>query len=102
MGKDTKICISPKDSLIGALITGLKQRLPKVDVGPNFIRVRIRNPGDFQEGSFRVINIDQNRGIRATIGRLKGKTTTTTQGFIFDKKKGWTAASALAWVKERT
>lgn len=72
----------------------------RVDVTPNFIRVRVRRPGDFTPGSFRFITLDKSRGIRAVIGRLKGKTTTARQSIVFDRKKGWTAASAEKWVRD--
>lgn len=71
----------------------------KVDVTANFIRLRQRNPGEFQSGSFRTIDISKSRGIKAVIGRLKGKTTTTVQSFLFVKDK-WTVAEAQKWVKE--
>lgn len=71
---------------------------PAPEVTGKTIRVRVRNPKDFQQNSFRVINIgDKGNGIQATIGRLKGKTTTTTQAFIFSKEK-WTLERAKAWV----
>lgn len=66
----------------------------------DFIHIRVRDPGDFQDGSFRTIDIDKGKGIKAVIGRLKGETSTTVQKYIFDKSKGWTMASAQAWVKE--
>jgi hypothetical protein len=72
----------------------------RVDVTPNFVRVRVRRPGDFTPGSFRFITLSKSRGIRAVIGRLKGKTTTARQSIVFDRKKGWTAATAEKWVRD--
>jgi len=66
----------------------------------DYIHIRVRDPGDFQEDSFRTIDIDKGKGIKAVIGRLKGETTTTVQKYIFDKSKGWTMASAQAWVND--
>ena len=71
-----------------------------VDVTENFIRVRIRPASEFQQGAFRVIDIDPGKGIRATIGRPKGKTTTDTQNYLFARAKGWTASSAEKWVRD--
>ena len=69
-----------------------------VDVGPTTITIRVRDSGAFEKGSFRVINIGtKNEGIRARIGRLKGKTTTTIQAYMFDKEK-WTTERAKKWV----
>jgi len=72
---------------------------PEPEVTEDYIRIRVRNPDDFQKESFRTIDIDKGKGIKAVIGRLKGETTTTTQSFLFDKDK-WTVAEAQAWVNE--
>jgi len=70
-----------------------------IDVTEDSIRIRQRNPGDFQPNSFRTIKLPGAKGIKAVIGRLKGKTSTTIQTYIFDKKV-WTVDKAKAWVKE--
>lgn len=47
---------------------------------PNFHSCRIKSPGLFQKDSFKTIE----RGkLSVIIGRLKGKTTTTTQAFRY-------------------
>lgn len=66
----------------------------------NEIRARLRNPGEFQPDSFRIITIDEERGIKAAIARLKGETTTTRQAIRFDIDKGWTVDKAREWLKE--
>ena len=65
----------------------------------DYIHVPVRDKGQFQEGSYRTINISASKGIKAVIGRLKGKTATTVQKYLFAKAKGWTMAKAKAWVK---
>jgi len=71
---------------------------PAPDVTENTIRIRVKDPGGFQEGSFRTVNIgDKGNGISATMGRLKGETTMTIQSYIFDKKK-WDVEKARKWV----
>jgi HK97 family phage prohead protease len=72
---------------------------PEPDVTENYIRLRQRDPGDFQEGSFRTITISAEKGIKAVIGKLKGEDTMTVQSYLFDKDK-WTVEEARAWVKE--
>lgn len=57
---------------------------------------RIKEPGDFEKDSFRRKNIET--GIDIIIGRLKGKTTTTTQAYRFKKDK-YTPAQAKKWLK---
>ena len=63
------------------------------------VRARVKQPGSFTPGSFRVKVLNAAEGIRAVMGRLKGETTLTIQSFLFDKTK-WTEAKARAWVKE--
>lgn len=75
-----------------------KEKKP-VDVTENTIRIRVKDPDDFQQDSFRTITISEDDGIQAVIGKLEGETTTTTQTFIFDKEK-WTTATAQSWVDE--
>lgn len=64
---------------------------------PNEHACRVKNPGDFQKGSFRRMK----RGkLSIIIGRLKGKTTTTTQAFRYPIGT-WTTAQARAHCKEQ-
>ena len=71
----------------------------KPEVTENYIRLRQRDPDDFQKDSFRIITLSKSRGIKAVIGRLKGKTTTTIQSYLFDKKR-WNTKEAQTWVKK--
>ena len=68
-----------------------------VDVTDKYVRIRVRDPDDFQEGSFRTITLSAKQGIRAVIGRLKGEDTTEVQSYLFDKEK-WNEKRAKAWV----
>jgi hypothetical protein len=72
------------------------------EVTEEFVHIRIRDPNLFVDGSFRTINIDAGKGIKAVIGKLKSdpKGSTVVQKFIFDKSKDWTMETAQAWVKE--
>ena len=78
---------------------GGEEEKPAPDVTENTIRIRVKDPGAFQEGSFRTIAISKKEGIQAVIGRLKGETSTTVQSYIFDKDK-WTTEKARKWVAE--
>lgn len=88
-----------------AQVTALKEQepteaKPAPEVTENTIRIRVREPSDFQEDSFRTITIgDEDDGIQAVIGRLDGETSTTVQAFVFDKEK-FTVAEAQEWVDE--
>jgi len=66
-----------------------------VHLTDRYVRLRQREPGLFEEGSFRTIRLTS--GIKAIVGRLKGEKTTTIQSIIFDKKK-FSAEEAQKWV----
>jgi len=72
-----------------------------IDVTENYIRVRVRMAGDFQESSFRTITISKEKGIKAVIGKPKGKNTTDTQAYLFDKEKDWDVKKARKWVTDK-
>lgn len=57
---------------------------------------RLVNPDNFEKDSFRRIKQDK---LSIIIGRLKGKTTTTTQAYRYPKDS-WTEAEARAHCKE--
>jgi hypothetical protein len=71
-----------------------------VEEGDVHIRVRVKDPGRFQSGSFRTVTLSASQGIKAVMGRLKGSTSMTTQAYLFVKAKGWTKDKAEAWAKE--
>lgn len=64
---------------------------------PNEHACRIRPPGAFEKGSFR--RIKQGR-LSIIIGRLRGKTTTTTQAFRYPKAS-YTAKAARVHCKKQ-
>jgi hypothetical protein len=68
----------------------------------NFIHIPVDDAADFVEDSFRIIDIDADRGIKAVVGKLKSdpEGSTYIQKFLFDKSKDWTMEKAQAWVDE--
>jgi len=90
--------LGAKGSVIAPVSKDVEEK-PAPDVTENTIRIRVRDPGSFQEGSFRTITIDKSGGIQAVIGRPKGKETTEVQSYIFDKDK-WDVERARKWVSE--
>jgi len=88
------------EPVISKLCDDVVKLVTKPEETDDFIHIRVRDPADFQDGTFRTIDIDKAKGIKAVIGKLKGETSTTVQKYIFDKSKGWTMQSAQAWVKE--
>lgn len=65
----------------------------------NYHSGRVRNPGEFQQESFRTKTLPGESAVIMVVGRLKGKTTTTVQTYLFPKEK-YTPAQAKAWLKE--
>jgi len=74
---------------------------------PNFHSCRIKSPGLFQDGSIKTKEVGTKEGkgprdgkkLSIIIGRLKGKTTTTTQAFHYPKDT-WTELQARTHCKE--
>jgi hypothetical protein len=62
-----------------------------------YIRSGHRNPEEFQPGSLRTIVLSEDEGIRAIVGKPKGKNTAEVQSYLFAKNKGWTVDKAKAW-----
>jgi len=67
----------------------------------DFIRSGHRNPEDFEPDSLRTITLSEEEGIKAVIGKPKGKKTTEVVGYLFSKEKGWTLEKAKEWFKAR-
>lgn len=91
--------LGAKGVVIAPVSKGGEEQKPAPDVTENTIRIRVKDPGGFKEGSFRTISIDKSGGIQAVIGRPKGKDTTEVQSYIFDKSK-WDVERARKWVSE--
>lgn len=70
-----------------------------VEVTDQYIRVQIREPGKFDDDTFRTITLSAEQGIKAIVGRLSGESTMTVLTYLFDKEK-WDTDRATAWVKE--
>jgi hypothetical protein len=64
----------------------------------NYHSARVRDPGEFQQKSFRTKTLPGS-DVLIVIGRLKGKTTTTRQTYLFPKEK-YTIAEVKAWLKK--
>ena len=74
---------------------------PGWDETETSFRFRVRDPGLFQEGSFRTVPIKKDKPrVNSVMGRLKDETTLTVQSIIFPKEDDWDLAGAKAWLKE--
>ena len=65
-----------------------------------YIRSGHRSPDEFQPESLRTIVLSEDEGIRAIVGKPKGKTTMEVQSYLFDLSKGWTLEKAKAWFEK--
>jgi hypothetical protein len=70
------------------------------EVTNQFVRIPVQPQSAFQDGSIRSMVMNANQGIRALIGKVKGKTTTAVMTYIFEITKGWTMDKAKKWVAE--
>jgi hypothetical protein len=65
-----------------------------------YIRSGHRDPNDFEEGTFRTIDIDPEKGIKAIVAKPKGKQGMEIQSYLFSKAKGWTLEKAKEWFEK--
>ncbi|MEM3011510.1 MAG: hypothetical protein QXE76_06840 [Candidatus Bathyarchaeia archaeon] len=62
-----------------------------------YIRSGHRNPNEFEPTSFRTIWISEKEGIKAVVGKPKGKDTMEIVSYLFLLEKGWTLEKAKEW-----
>jgi len=65
-----------------------------------FIRSGHLSPDKFEENTFQTIVLSKEEGIKAIIGKLKGKDATQVQSYLFDKSKGWTVEKVKEWFEK--
>ena len=74
-----------------------------IEVTDNYIRIRVRNPDDFEKkgmkdgADFATIWIDKDNGIKGLLGKIKGTDSTTIGSFLFEKEK-WTLEKAKKYI----
>ncbi|MBN1244789.1 hypothetical protein JXA31_04270 [Candidatus Bathyarchaeota archaeon] len=64
------------------------------------IRSGHRDPEEFQKDALKTIMLSEKEGIKAVIGKPKGKDAMEIQSYLFEKGKGWTLEKAKEWFKE--
>jgi len=75
-----------------------------VEVTDKYIRVRVRMPDEFKDGTMRTVWLSKPKGINSVQGKLKkppeGQTgSMVVQSLLFVKDK-WSRADAVAWARE--
>jgi hypothetical protein len=64
-----------------------------------YYRVRLREPGDFDEESFVTVDFDTTAGIKAVMGKLMDEDTLTVQALMFPKDK-YSLEETQTWCRE--
>jgi len=62
-----------------------------------YIRSGHRDAEDFQKETLRTIVLSEKEGIKAVIGKPKGKHVMEVQNYLFEIAKGWTVEKAKEW-----
>jgi hypothetical protein len=65
-----------------------------------YIRSGHRDPEEFQKDTLKTITLNEKEGIKAVVGKPKGKHTMEVQSYLFEKDKGWTVEKAKAWFEK--
>lgn len=73
----------------------------KVRITERYLRYRQIDPNKFEKDSFRTIVISPSKKIKAIVGKLKGKKTTTIQSYLFLKEK-WSDKEAQDWLRKHS
>jgi hypothetical protein len=73
----------------GTTTLSAKEVKPAPDIQENTIRIRVRDPGDFDKETFKTISIGpEDNGIQAVVGKLKDNgDAMVVQSYVFDKEK---------------
>jgi len=65
-----------------------------------YIRSAHRDVEEFQKETLRTITLNEKEGIKALVGKPKGKHTMEVQSYLFEKSKGWTVEKAKEWFEK--
>jgi len=62
-----------------------------------YIRSGHRDAEEFQQDTLKAVTLDEKDGIKAVVGKPKGKDTMEVVSYLFEKAKGWTLEKAKLW-----
>jgi len=65
-----------------------------------YIRSGHRDAEEFQKDTLRTITLNEKEGIKAVIGKPKGKHAMEVLSYLFEKGKGWTVEKAKEWFEK--
>lgn len=66
----------------------------------NYIRSGHRNVNTFDSSTFKTVDIDIERGIKAIVAKPKDGNNFQIVSYLFDKRKGWTIENAKKWFEK--
>ncbi|MGC8895670.1 MAG: hypothetical protein ACP5LB_02725 [Candidatus Bathyarchaeia archaeon] len=70
------------------------------EITDQYIRSGHRSPEEFEPNSLRTITLNESEGIKAVVGKPKGKDKMNVQSYLFEISKGWTIEKAKAWFEK--
>jgi len=74
---------------------------PGWDETDTAFRYRVRDPGLFQEGSFRTVAVKRDKPrVNSVMGKLQNQDTMTVQNLMFPKEDDWTLDGAKTWLAD--
>lgn len=65
-----------------------------------YIRSGHRDVAEFQTDTLKTITLNEKEGIKAIVGKQKGKHTMEVVSYLFEKDKGWTMEKAKEWFEK--
>jgi hypothetical protein len=65
-----------------------------------YIRSGHRDAEEFQQDTLKTIMLDEKEGVKAVVGKPKGKRTMEVVSYLFEKDKGWTVEKAKEWFRQ--
>ncbi|MCW4007482.1 MAG: hypothetical protein NWF09_02145 [Candidatus Bathyarchaeota archaeon] len=65
-----------------------------------YIRSGHRDVAEFQADTLKTITLSEKEGIKAIVGKPKGKHTLEVVSYLFEKGKGWTMEKAQEWFEK--
>ncbi|MEM2522458.1 MAG: hypothetical protein QXW82_04805, partial [Candidatus Bathyarchaeia archaeon] len=70
------------------------------EISQNYIRSGHRRLDEFEPESLRNIVLSEAEGVRAVVGKPKGKDAAEIVSYLFDVSKGWTIEKAKEWFSQ--
>jgi len=72
-------------------------QIEDIDTDEDSYKCRVKNPRDFDDMTFRLIDLDAEKGIKAICGIIKGSDNTKIQSYLFDKNR-WDKQGVVSWL----